>query len=173
LIAGDFSEQLGILEVHLIGRIIEAPIVERILEVEAELEIPPFLEGEVFLRRNLRVKDSRTRHNIAAGIARGERRGRGEAVHRKHRVLLRLIEPAAADLAPQPEAGHRNAVARKVRDIVSDAGGEVVVWAVGEGETEWIAGLDALDPRDLITADEVIENAVAIEEAAALADGSA
>src|ERR1035438_3158230 len=76
LVPGDLTEQLGILEVHLIAGRIESPIVERILEIEADLHVPVFLEGKVLLDRCLRVHQSRSGHDVASGIADGKRRRR-------------------------------------------------------------------------------------------------
>ena len=49
LVPCDFAEQLWILEVHLVAWRIEAPIVERVLEVESELHVPQrSLKGKFF-----------------------------------------------------------------------------------------------------------------------------
>src|SRR5260370_31659420 len=65
LVPGDFSEQLWILEIHLVARRVEAPVVERVLEIEAQLQVPAFFEGEILLCGHLGVHESRSGHDVA------------------------------------------------------------------------------------------------------------
>lgn len=109
--------------------------------------------------------------DIAAGVAGRERRGDSETTHRQDGILERLVEAVTADGVTQPKLGHRNVIARQVRHAVANGLRKIVVRAVGEGEAEWIAGFEALNPGQIVPTDQEVDKLIAvIQEMPASAD---
>src|ERR1041385_9248999 len=120
-VGSDLSEQLRILEVHRPAGRGKSVVVERILEVVAELQVDTLRDAEVLLHRDHRVVRRRSGQDVTSRIAwrewrrrreRGDvagwqgaaRIGRGRTAGRSdHCVLARLIEAVGTDVVAQSE----------------------------------------------------------------------
>src|SRR5207253_2779353 len=67
-----------------------------------------------------------------------------------------------SDLVSQAEARHRDVAASQVGHLVSNCCRVIVVRAVRQGYAERIAGLDALNPGQLVTAHQIVEELAVI-----------
>src|SRR5260370_31501065 len=193
LVGADFAEGVRIAKVHGRGRVAPGVIVEHVLKVQADLEIPTLLEGDVLLSRTLRVQKPCSGDDVTAGVADQEaalvdeslavggrearrkdvrtaqrRAGIGKIIDEYHRINVVLIEAVAAKIAPS--GAEARIVDHHIRPAAASERRIVVVRTVREAEGEWYPTFQHLNPRDLVSAEDHVQDAAPVQELLSLSE---